>query len=99
MLDGDKSDENPKQTVLKQMVGPPNESSIIFENTLTNCLLDSGSQVSTVSVNFCNSLNPTPVLRSMKDFKLRVSGPDGNTLPFLGKIVTYVSVPVLNVQM
>ena len=80
------------------MVGPPNESSIMFENTLTNCLFDSWSQVSSVSVEFYNSLNPKPVLRSMKDFKLRVSGPDGNTLPFLGYIVTYVSVPVLSVQ-
>ena len=80
------------------MVGPANEASILLQNTVTNCLLDSGSQVSTVSAEFYNTISPKPLLRSMNDFKLKISGPDGNTLPFLGYIATSVSVPILNVQ-
>lgn len=71
------------------MIGRANESTITFCGVETKALLDSGSQVTTVSKQFYDSLNPKPPTAEIEELVLK--GPDGRSIPYLKCIVVTVA--------
>ena len=69
-----------------RLVGDSNESNIIFCGKMATALIDSGSQVTTVSEIFYKSLHDKPDLLNLSDFDLTITGPDGRSRPYLGLI-------------
>ena len=65
-------------------------------NTLA--LIDSGSQITTVSEDFYNSLTPKPILYSVNELGIRVEAAGGHTLSYLGAIAVNIEVPFLGKQ-
>ena len=74
------------------MIGPENEGFINISGTDTRGLIDTGSMVSSVSESFYNELNPRPVLRDLSDFNLSITAANGQGIPYIGYILTTVSV-------
>ena len=74
------------------MIGPENEGFINISGTDTRGLIDTGSMVSSVSESFYNELNPRPVLRHLSDFNLSITAANGQGIPYIGYILTTVSV-------
>ena len=56
-------------------------------------MIDSGSQITSVSESFYWSLNPLPELGDTKDFGLTVYSANGSQLAYLGYVKADVSVP------
>ena len=75
------------------MIRPANEATISFYGVQTKALIDSGSQVTTVSEDFYNSLDPTPPDAEIGELVLK--GPDGRSLRYLRCIVVTVETPFL----
>ena len=70
---------------LAQLVGPEMESQVSIEGHVCPCLLDTGSQVSTISENFyADKLSHVP-LRSIETL-LDIRGANGHSIPYLGFI-------------
>ena len=63
----------------------------------TNALIDSGSQVTTISEEFYNTLSPKPHLFSIEELgvDLNIQAAGGNRVPYLGCIVSQVRVPFI----
>ncbi len=78
--------KNGNEHIYSRIVGHANEANIFFCGMKTIALIDSGSMVTTVSEAFYESLNPRPSLRKLDDLELRVHGPNGAELPYLGYI-------------
>ena len=76
------------------MVGPENESDISICGVNTRGLIDTGSMVSSVSQSFYESINPKPELRNMSDFGLKITAANGEKIPYIGYILTPVSVRI-----
>ena len=75
------------------LIGHSNETSVTFCGTETYALVDSGSQVTTISEDFFNSLSPTPRVVPLSALKLNLEGPDGRKLPYLSCILARIIVP------
>ena len=56
-------------------------------------LIDSGSQITTLSDDFYNSMNPKPMLHSTEELGLKIKGAGGHILTYLGAIVCEIEVP------
>ena len=67
-------------------MGDSNESIITFCGKRVTALIDSGSQVTTLSEMFYDSLHNKPDLLNLSDFNLIITGPDGRSIPYLGLI-------------
>ena len=63
----------------------------------TNALVDSGSQITTVSDEFYDSLSPRPHLFSLEEIglNLNIQGAGGHDIPYIGCIIAQVKVPFL----
>ena len=93
---GDKRQTSPnKVDLLFRLVGNSNESPIEINGIETLALIDSGSQITTLSEEFYNNMNPKPELYSMEEIGLKVKGAGGHTLTYLGAIVCTIEVPFL----
>ena len=79
------------------LIGHSNETSVTFCETETYALIDSGSQVTTISEDFFNSLSPTPRVVPLSELKLNLEGPDGRKLPYLSCILARIIVPFCSV--
>ena len=66
------------------MIGSSNVTDIIVNGKDTKGLVDTGSMVTTVGLEFLNSLSPTPEIRPLEDFELDVKCASGQSLPYLG---------------
>jgi hypothetical protein len=53
---------------------------------VTKGLIDTGSQITTVTKEFHSSLTPKPEMKSLEVFKLEVSVVNGDKLPYLGYV-------------
>ena len=80
------------------LIGHSNETSVIFCETETYALIDSGSQVTTISEDFFNSLSPTPRIVPLSALKLNLEGPDGRKLPYLSCILARIYLLILFIQ-
>ena len=77
---------------METLSGQPNESNVTFCGTETIALIDSGSEVTTVCEEFFQLLNPAPVQVPLEDLQLKLEGPDGRKLPYIGCIVATIKV-------
>lgn len=75
------------------LVGSANESHVSINGTLTKCLIDTGSMISTIGKSFFYSLDPHPVLCQLSDFSLDITGANGSKVPYLGYSVLDISFP------
>jgi len=58
--------------ILNRIIREPNTTDITFEGIQTKGLIDTGSQISTITEDFYNSLQNKPELRLMDDFQLGI---------------------------
>ena len=81
----------------KAMIGPPNVAKIVICGSETNGLVDSGSQITSISESFYRSMDPLPELGDTRDsgIDLEVYGANGSQLVYSGYIKADVSVPNL----
>ena len=72
----------------KAMIGPPNVAKIVICGSETNGLVDSGSQITSISESFYRSMDPLPELGDTRDFgiDLEVYGANGSQLVYSGYI-------------
>ena len=74
------------------MVGTSNEAIAIINGKRCKCLLDTGSQITTLSKSFYESHFPNVPLHSINDF-LRVEGANGQSVPYLGYVELSIRLP------
>ena len=77
------------------LYGSANEAIVFLQGHKANALIDSGSQISTVSESFYNSLSKKPPLQDLQTL-LDVSLADGSKLNYMGFIDTCISVPFIS---
>lgn len=82
-----------EQSLLSRMVGKTNESTIIINGQSCRALIDSGSDITTMSENCFYSMDPRPELRKMSDFKLNITGASGSSIPYIGYFEAEVCMP------
>ena len=75
-----------------KLVGVANETVAIVNNCRCKCLLDTGSQITTLSKSFYESHFPNVPLRSIDDF-LRIEGANGQPVPYLGYVEVSIRLP------
>ena len=80
---------------LEQMVGKENHDIILIDNVEATALIDSGSQISTITEEFLESFNPKPRIFNLKDLNLDVKVAGGYSLPYIGLISVQTSVPFI----
>ena len=86
---------SPGSNILKRMVGKRNEEVVNINNVPVRALLDTGSDISTITEEALEQLNPRPVITSMDDFGLDIRSAGGHAIPYKGYIVADISVPYL----
>ena len=82
----------PPKRIVEKMVGTANEAVAIINGNRCKCLLDTGSQITTLSKSFYESHFPNVPLRSIDDF-LRVEGANGQPVPYLGYVEVSIRLP------
>ncbi len=87
------NDKRPKNDFLTRLVGSTNEDVVLIEGVRARALVDSGSMVSTISVDFHNQLSPCPEIHQLQELDLQVEGANGQEVPYLGYIDVKVGVP------
>ena len=80
---------------LEQMVGKENHDIVLINNVETTALIDSGSQISTITEEFLESFNPKPRIFNLKNLNLDVKVAGGYSLPYKGLISVQTSVPFI----
>lgn len=83
--------ENIKCTVAEELVGQMNEGTAIINGYKTNALIDTGSQVTTISKDFYDQHLLDCDIHSVET--LKVVGAGGQDVPFLGYISVNISFP------
>ena len=83
---GDNNKQSLNEDINARLVGDSNESIIPFCGKRARALIDSGSQVTTMSEMFYDSLHNKPDLLNLSDFNLTITRPDGRSIPYLGLI-------------
>ena len=83
--------------LFQRLIGHSNESRVTFCGIDANALVDSGSQITTITEEFYNSLSPRPHLWSLEelDLNLKVQGAGGHDIPYIGCILADVQVPFM----
>ena len=74
------------------MVGTANEAIAIINGNRCKCLVDTGSQITTMSQSFYESCLPNVRLNSI-DSLLQVEGANGLPVPYLGYVEVSISLP------
>ena len=75
------------------MIGKGNEGVININNVPVKALLDTGSQISTITEECLDQLDPRPQLRSMDDFGIDIKAAGGHSIPYKGYVFVDVSAP------
>ena len=78
------------------MLGVSNEGIVSIHNTPFQALIDSGSMVTTISVEAYNSIVNKPELLSLDTLGLQLSTANGSNLQYIGYIETTVNVPSIS---
>ena len=72
-----------EKSLFNRMVGKTNESTITINGQPIKALVDTGSDITTMSDKCFFSMDPRPELRSMSDFKLNIKGASGSLIPYI----------------
>ena len=75
------------------MVGKTNDSTITIDGQPIRALIDTGSDISTMSDKCFNLMDPRPKLRNMSDFNLNITGASGASIPYIGYFEAEVCLP------
>ena len=63
---------SPKRAdILPKLVGKSNETTVMLNGIETLALIDSGSQITTLSEDFYNNMTPRPTLYSIEDLGIK----------------------------
>ena len=84
---------------MARLIGNSNETSVEINGIETLALIDSGSQITTISEDFDNSMFPKPVLYSIEELGLKIEGAGGHILSYMGAIACSLEVPFLHNQL
>ena len=76
--------ETSDPSLISRMVGSRNESEVLINGQKCMALIDSGSDISTLSEGFYQSMEPKPELFNMADFNLNITGASGSKIPYSG---------------
>ena len=79
-----------------ELIGEPNESSMMINNVQCRSLIDTGSTVSTLSETLYKSLN-VPI-HSLDSMLLNVEGATRHLLPYLGYVDVAINIPSLEMN-
>ena len=95
-------EQHDKGDLLQRMIGDPNLTDIKISGILVKALIDSGSQVSSITGEFYDNMDHKPELNSMDDFQIDLKGANGMTVPYTGYIEASIetqltSTPILTV--
>ena len=80
---------------LEQIVGKENHYIILINNVETIELIDSGSQISTITEEFLDQLQSKPNIFNLEDLNLDVKVAGGYSLPYKGLISVQTSFPFI----
>ena len=83
--------ENVKSAVAEKLVGQMNEGTAIINGCKTNALIDTGSQVTTISKDFYDQHLTDCDIHPVET--LKVVGAGGQDVPFLGYVSVNISFP------
>ena len=90
---------SPKRAdILPKLVGKSNETTVMLNGIETLALIDSGSQITTLSEDFYNNMTPRPTLYSIEDLGIKVETAGGHILSYLGAIAYEIEVLFLGKQ-
>ena len=95
MRDEKEHSKSPNSNILGRMIGKGNESLININNVEIKALLDSDSQISTITEECLKQLHPQPEIRSLDDFELDIRSAGGHSVPYKGYTIVEVSVPFI----
>ena len=76
---------------MTRMVGKDNVGDILIDGVTANALIDTGSQISTISEAFLKHLKPEPKIRDLDELDLEVKCADGRPLQYIGYVAVHVS--------
>ena len=79
-----------KEDILQRMIGDANLDKIKLDGHDTTALIDSGSQVSTITEIFYNTMLPKPIFHSMDEFGVELNCANGSSIPYKGYIFANV---------
>ena len=82
-------------TEVVDLVGPANEAEIILDGMKVNALLDSGSQVTSVSESYYRECLSQYTLQPVDVPGLLLQPAGGGSMPYLGMIITSLKIPHL----
>ena len=82
----------PRVPVNKKLVGVANETKAVVNGHQCKCLVDTGSQITTISAAFYDKYCTDIILHSVADI-LRVEGANGLPVPYLGYVEVPISLP------
>ena len=63
----------PSENLLRRITGDNNTDEIIVEGVKAQALVDTESMITTIALNFYNTLYPKPELKKLTDFNLEVN--------------------------
>lgn len=87
--------EEMKEELIQKMVGGVNTTKITLNGENIEALIDSGSQVSTITEKLYNNLKRKPDLHQMEDFQLQLRSANGGIIPYTGYIHTEIKVSMM----
>ena len=76
-----------------RFIGNSNVSTVEINGISARALIDSGSQITTLSEEFYNSLDPKPDFNDIVEFNLKIKAAVGNIVPYSGCIKCLLQVP------
>jgi hypothetical protein len=77
------------------MIGEASEGEVILNGKVIKALIDTGSMVTTVAANYHKKMDPQPELYPMTDFNLKLTGANGQSIPFIGYIEASLRLPTM----
>ena len=84
-----------KEELIQKMIGGVNTTKITLNGENIEALIDSGSQVSTITEKLYNNLKRKPDLHQMEDFQLQLRSANGGIIPYTGYIHTEIEVSMM----
>ena len=88
--DSSNSEQN-DPCLMSRRAGSRNESEVLINDQKCLTLIDTGSDITTISDGFYQHMNPKPELLNMSDFKLNITGASGSKLPYAGYFEAEIS--------
>ena len=80
---------------MNRLLGERNLTDVVVEGQITTCLVDTGAMVTTVNEDFFKQLSSKPILHSLEELNVELTGANGQKIPYLGYAELSLAVPFL----